>query len=62
MSTINLRVPEEQGGSMLCLQPLLMVSKTRHVDMIHEKHILKGMLGGGGKTASRDLANKQNRS
>lgn len=43
MTTINLRTPKEQGDSMLCLQQLLMVSKTRHRDTIHENHILQQM-------------------
>lgn len=32
---------------MLCLQPLLMVSKMRHMDVIRENHILKETLGVG---------------
>lgn len=44
VATIYLRIPKEQGHSMLCLQQSLIVSKTRYRDTIHENHILKHML------------------
>ena len=54
MTTINLGTPKEQGDSMLCLQQLLMVSKTRHMDMIHENHIVKQMfVRRGGRRGER---------
>ena len=58
MAPIYLRIPKEQGHSMLCLHQSLMVSKTRHRDMIHENHILKHMLvqrgGRGGEKRQVD--------
>lgn len=46
---------QREGDSMLCLQQLLMVSKTRHMDVIHENHIVKQMLAGRGERGQVEI-------